>query len=110
MSGMAVIARPATAWGDWRLDDLAHAMERASRVLSASAQVFWVALLAPTSESEYPTVQVVVPDRDTLDLLRDSIADSGQPAHFQGDLLGAGFQAEVDDLHLQVWCASEGFQ
>jgi hypothetical protein len=107
---MAVTARPATAWGDWRLDDLAHAMERASRILSASAQVFWVALLTPSSESDYPTVQVVVPDRETLDLLRDSIADRDEPAHFQGDLLDAGFQAEVDELHLQVWCTSEGFQ
>ena len=109
MSIAAGSHRSSLTWGDWRLDDLVDAMERARRVLTPSASVFWIGLFPPEDSAGLPTIQVAVPGRDEVELLRDALCEHADTVEFQPDLLDAGFQARTADLHLQVWSTREGF-
>ena len=97
-----VVERPAGQWGDWRLGDLSDALRRVADVLGPSAHAGRVHVYPPTGLEELPCVQLTVEDELAVQRLRRVLSEGEHLPHFTEDPFGSAFQAEVNDVHLDV--------
>ena len=97
-----VVERPAGLWGDWRLGDLSDALRRVADVLGPSSPAGHVHVYPPTGLEELPCVQLTVEDELAVQRLRRVLSEGEHLPHFTEDPFGSAFQAEVNDVHLDV--------
>ena len=90
-------------WGDWRLGDLADALQRASRALGPSSPAERVYVYPPAGDGvDLPWVEIVVGDRGAVDQLRQALSEGDYLPHFLEDPWGAWLVAEVNEVAVSV--------
>src|SRR3954469_19209070 len=97
-------ARGGQAWGDYRLGDLADALQCAARVVGQSARVAWLALYPPTDGDLLPVVQLAVPTQHDLEVARRMLDIAGFLSVLDVDEASLhSFEAATDSVVVHVW-------
>src|SRR4051794_24468837 len=96
--------RPAQSWGDYRLGDLADALQSTVRVLGQSARVSWLALYPPTDGEPLPVVQLALATQRDLEAARVMLDDAGYLSVEDVDEAAPhSFEAATDSVVVHVW-------
>src|SRR4051794_25796190 len=72
-----LVSRGSATWGEWRLGDLADALQSVSRALGPSADVVSASVFPPDDADSLPAVQLLVPDVEALDALNELVCKNG---------------------------------
>jgi hypothetical protein len=95
------------SWSPANIGDLVDAARRAAELIGSATEVARFSVLPPSTSSAFPTVQVVLHDRELSEAIRMRLTSQDMLPHFIGTPVAGTWRAEVDDLVLALICIEE---
>ncbi len=104
MTSPTTQARDSRTWSPDGIGDLVDAARRAAEDIGSSTEVLSLTVVPPSSNSDLPTVQVLLDDLALSEDIRERLTNQEMLPHFFGTRYAGTWAAEIDDLVLRVVC------